>query len=412
MKNEMAIVAEGVSKKFCRSLKRSLFYGMQDTVRNMLGFTPELATLRRAEFWALQDVNFELKAGECLGVIGQNGSGKSTLLRLLNGIFPPTAGRIEIRGRIGALIAVGAGFHPNMTGRENIFMNGTILGMTKKEINRKLEDIIDFADIGEFIDAPVSTYSSGMYVRLGFSVAVHSLPAIILADEVLAVGDLAFMTKAYRKMMNYKQNGGSIMLVSHNLQLVRNASQRAIWLKDGKVERSGDANDVCDQYELEIAKKNQREITSEPEANSKPAIRGVGVSKVELINGSGEICSEIVSGERFLARIHCFSKKRIKKPVFFLTIFSMERIVAISNCSSFDGYNFGPLNGKWYVDFEVQSMNLKPGLYTCGVVISDELPANTLFWSENQHSFVVKPNGVTTYGLFNPFPKWSLNAIR
>jgi lipopolysaccharide transport system ATP-binding protein len=190
--SDTLIKVEGLHKKFCQSLKRSMFYGTIDATKSMLGLPIKNADLRKKEFWALQDINFELKQGEKVGVLGANGSGKSTLLRLLNGVFPPDVGKITLNGRIGALIAVGAGFHPHMTGRENIYLNGTILGMTRKEIEKKFNEIVDFAEIGDFIDSPVATYSSGMTVRLGFSIAVHGKVEIMLVDEILAVGDLAF----------------------------------------------------------------------------------------------------------------------------------------------------------------------------------------------------------------------------
>ena len=192
MTNDTVIKVENVSKKYCRSLKHTMMYGMQDIARNSIGLKSCSDTLREGEFWALNDVSFEVKKGETLGIVGANGSGKSTLLKLLNGIFMPDKGRIEINGRVGALIEVGAGFHPMLTGRENIYVNGAILGMSKKEIDKKFDEIVDFADIGDFIDSPVKHYSSGMYVRLGFAIASHADLDILMVDEVLAVGDFRF----------------------------------------------------------------------------------------------------------------------------------------------------------------------------------------------------------------------------
>ncbi|MBE9531297.1 MAG: ABC transporter ATP-binding protein, partial [Proteobacteria bacterium] len=194
---EVVISIKNLSKKFCTHLKRSMAYGIIDLSKNLVGIKPNTEELRRDEFWALDNMNFELKRGEVLGLIGLNGCGKTTLLRLLTGIFPPDKGEITIKGRVGALIAVGAGFHPHMTGRENIYLNGTILGMSAKELDACFDDIIEFAEIGDFIEAPVSTYSSGMRVRLGFAIAIHINPDILLIDEVLAVGDLNFSIKCF-----------------------------------------------------------------------------------------------------------------------------------------------------------------------------------------------------------------------
>src|SRR5436309_15013626 len=187
MRSDVLIRAEGVCKKFCVDLKKSLWYGVQDTVKDLFGSANSTASLRPHEFWALNDISFEVRRGECLGLIGHNGAGKTTLLKMLSGLIKPDGGRIEMRGKVGALIALGAGFNPILTGRENIYVNATILGLKKREIDEKLEEIIDFADIGDFIDTPVQSYSSGMQVRLGFAIATAIEPEVLLLDEVLAV---------------------------------------------------------------------------------------------------------------------------------------------------------------------------------------------------------------------------------
>jgi len=192
MQNDVIVEVDHLSKKYCKSLRRSMRYGIEDIGRNLLGLRSRSGVLREGEFWALNNISFQIKKGEVVGIIGPNGSGKTTLLKLLNGIFWPDQGKITVCGKIGVLIELGAGFHPSLTGRENIYINAAILGMTKDEVNEKFDSIIDFADIGDFIDTPVKHYSSGMFVRLGFAVAVHSDPDILLIDEVLAVGDVQF----------------------------------------------------------------------------------------------------------------------------------------------------------------------------------------------------------------------------
>ena len=294
----MVVCMDEVSKSFCRSLRRSMYYGMSDMFKNMLGIEPNQTKLRQGEFWALKNINLTLKKGECVGIIGQNGSGKSTLLRLINGIFPPTAGRIQTRGRIGALIAVGAGFHPQMTGRENIYLNGTIIGMKKHEIKKKFDTIVDFADIGDFIDSPVSTYSSGMYIRLGFAIAVNSAPNILLADEVLAVGDLPFALKSYRAISQFRQNGGSILLVSHGLQLIRNSCQRVYWLENGLVYKEGGVNEVCDAYETKIMRNDASRLAAEHQTmgsrtNTDPTAQ---IKHVDFLDENGRSTIEFQTG--------------------------------------------------------------------------------------------------------------------
>ncbi len=237
---DLVLRVEHLYKKFCRSLKHSMYYGVSDSVRSMVGLRFGTERLRTNEFWALDDVSFALRRGETLGVIGANGSGKSTLLRLITGIYPPDSGRIILKGRIGALIAVGAGFHPHMTGRENIYLNGTILGMTRRQINERLDEIIDFADIEEFLQAPVSTYSSGMRVRLGFAIAIHSDPDILLIDEILAVGDVGFQLKCFDKIGALRKRGIATLLVSHNLQHISMFCKNVLLLDHGRVEYCGD----------------------------------------------------------------------------------------------------------------------------------------------------------------------------
>jgi ABC-type polysaccharide/polyol phosphate transport system ATPase subunit len=246
--SDTVIQVSGLYKKFTRSLKRSIAYGTVDLAKSFVGLPVNTDNLRKGEFWALEDINFSLNRGDSLGVVGSNGSGKSTLLRLLTGIFPPDRGEITIKGRVGALIAVGAGFHPHMTGRENVYLNGTILGMSRAEINSKFSEIVEFADIGEFIDAPVSTYSSGMRVRLGFAIAVKIRPEILLVDEVLAVGDQRFRYKARKEMDVLLNSGSTVIFISHNIHEVVGITQSAIWLEGGKIKSYGKSADICQQY--------------------------------------------------------------------------------------------------------------------------------------------------------------------
>jgi ABC-type polysaccharide/polyol phosphate transport system ATPase subunit len=225
---EPLIEASGLSKKFCRSLKRSLWYGMRDLGAEVLGRSAARGTLRTGEFWTIRDLSFELHPGETLGLIGPNGAGKTTLLRVLNGLIKPDEGRVTVRGRMQALIALGAGFNPILTGRENIYVNASILGMSKAEADRRLDSIVEFAGIPEFIDSPVQSYSSGMTVRLGFAVAAHLEPDILLVDEVLAVGDEGFQTKCLNKIGELKVNGTAIILVSHNMHTISTYSNRVL----------------------------------------------------------------------------------------------------------------------------------------------------------------------------------------
>jgi len=229
--NEVLVKVEHLSKKFCKDLKTSLWYGVKDLYANVRGNKNE-RTLRPEEFWAVKDISFELRRGECLGLIGHNGAGKSTLLKILNGLINPDEGKVTIKGRVGALIELGAGFNPILSGRENIYNNGAILGFTKKEIDSKAEEIIDFAEIREFIDMPVQNYSSGMKVRLGFAVAAQMEPDVLIIDEVLAVGDLGFVLKCFKTIDTILPNT-AIVFVSHSMPMVSRICSQIILMENG-----------------------------------------------------------------------------------------------------------------------------------------------------------------------------------
>ena len=220
--------------------------GMVQRIRHPL--SPNTETTALEEFWALKDINIEIKQGEKVGIIGRNGAGKSTLLKILSRITEPTTGKFTIKGRIASLLEVGTGFHPELTGRENIYLNGAVLGMTRKEIKKKFDEIVDFAGVEKFLDTPVKRFSSGMYVRLAFAVAAHLEPEVLLIDEVLAVGDAEFQKKCLGKMDEVSKQGRTILFVSHNFEAVKNLCSKAILLKDGRIEKSGYPNEVIRHY--------------------------------------------------------------------------------------------------------------------------------------------------------------------
>ncbi|MGL4420617.1 MAG: ABC transporter ATP-binding protein [Gemmataceae bacterium] len=251
-------------------------------------------------YWALRDVSFEVMPGEVVGIVGRNGAGKSTLLKLLSRITEPTRGRIEIRGRMGSLLEVGTGFHPELTGRENIFMNGSILGMSRREIRAKFDQIVEFAEIGKFLDTPVKRYSSGMYVRLAFAVAAHLEPEILVIDEVLAVGDAAFQKKCIDRMTELARSGRTILFVSHNMQLIPRLCQRAVMLEKGKVVRVGDAGSVTQDY-------MDRLLADTKAGNLRDKARtGDGRAKfvqVNLVDDKGTPLTQFTSGNDLVVRV-------------------------------------------------------------------------------------------------------------
>lgn len=290
--DEPLVKVEGVSKKFCLSLKKSLWYGLCDMGRELTGRrhgsvrpitdtphpelgsanqeqstrNPELSGLRPKEFWAVHDVGFELKRGESLGLIGHNGAGKTTLLKMLNGLIKPDAGRIEMRGRVGALIALGAGFNPILTGRENIYVNASVLGLTKRETDAKIDEIIDFAEIGDFMETPVQNYSSGMAVRLGFAVAASLNPDVLLLDEVLAVGDMGFQAKCFNRLGEMRRKGIAFILVSHNMHHITRYCEKVLYLKHGAIAHVGETAAGIEAFEADMQPKASARPGGDPGA--------------------------------------------------------------------------------------------------------------------------------------------------
>lgn len=359
--SDTVIKVEGLYKKFCTGLRRSMFYGTWDSAKSMFGLAPS-DRLRKGEFWALQDINLEIKRGERVGFIGANGSGKTTLLRLLTGIYPPDRGTITIKGRVGALLAVGAGFHPHMTGRENIYLNGTILGMKKREIDKKLEEIVDFAEIEEFIDAPVSTYSSGMRVRLGFSVAAHIEPEILFIDEILAVGDMGFQNKCEKKLIKYEKDGGTFVLVSHNSRAIKNACNKAFLLEKGKVEAQGDVASVFNKYEAATYEKEYQSLSTvgrDQKALSYDS--SFQINSTVFRGANGYIKDKFDLGEEFHIEINFSSKREIYKPVINLEIFDIREQIFFKKI---ERERFEKLEeGETTIRCSIKSINFQVGLY-------------------------------------------------
>ena len=359
---ELLVKVEGVSKKFCLSLKKSLWYGLKDMGNELLGRRHGgYGTLRPKEFWAVNDVSFELRRGECLGLIGRNGAGKTTLLKMLNGLIKPDAGRIEMRGRVGALIALGAGFNPILTGRENIYVNGSVLGLSKKEIDAKLDDIIDFAEIGEFIDTPVQNYSSGMAVRLGFAVASSLDPDILLVDEVLAVGDLGFRYKCFRRISELMDRA-AVIFVSHDMASVARLSHRTMLMGQGRIQMySDDCPAVIQQYNSLFTSNSLTEAGSGE----------VDVSDIHIIPGSRDSNgNEFQYGES--AVVEFTALFRSEEPVATVTINILDQSGSqVAQCMSMrQGFLVQNQKEPQRVRMTLPQLPLNPGSYSLWVIMA------------------------------------------
>jgi len=302
--NDVLVRVHDVGKIFCRDLRKSLMYGVGDAVHELMPFACGRKTdadgqiiLRPGEFWANKGISFEVRRGECLGLIGRNGAGKTTLLRMLNGLIKPDSGFIEARGRVGAIIALGAGFNPVLTGRENVYVNGSLLGLSKKEIDDRIDDIIEFAEIGDFIDAPVQSYSSGMNVRLGFAVATAMEPDILILDEVLAVGDGSFRSKCLKRIGKISRNS-AILFVSHDMGHVSRICNKVLYLEKGRPAFFGDKKEGLDKYHQMTSEEGV--VASPPELHHSIEFFVVSATHGLLAASTGgplEIGFEIVSRE-------------------------------------------------------------------------------------------------------------------
>ncbi len=389
MGNEVVVKVANASKKFSRTLRHVMLYGGMDIARNALGMSAHPEKLRDGEFWAVDDVSFELERGETLGVVGSNGSGKTTLLKLINGIFMPDKGRLELKGRIGALIELGAGFHPMLTGRENIYINGTILGLNKKEIDEKFDEIVEFSELEEFLDAPVRSYSSGMFAKLGFSVAVHVDPDILLVDEVLSVGDIRFQNASYQKITEIKDKATTVF-VSHNLGAVSVLCDRVIWLDHGRIRMFGDTQEVIGQY----SKSSMLELLESGREKQDENVTFSGdimVLGVDTTDAQGNVKEIFGYGEDLVIRCHYKADKPLGKPFFQFDIRSPKSGVVFGSSMIADGFDRREISeGAGTVACHFKGLPLQAGLYAIDVNIRPELGLGKLFRQLTAASFNVE----------------------
>jgi ABC-type polysaccharide/polyol phosphate transport system ATPase subunit len=401
MDNDVTVNVENISKKYCKSLKKSMYYGVKDIGRNMFGLSSHSECLRKSEFWAVDNVSFELKKGETLGFLGPNGSGKTTILKMLNGIFWPDKGKITEKGRVGALIEVGAGFHPLLTGRENIYINAAILGMTKKQVDEKFDDIVEFADIGDFIDVPVKSYSSGMFVRLGFAVAVHCEPEILLIDEVLAVGDRDFQIKCFRKIHELKKNEDmSMVLVSHNEYAMREYAQNCLVLDHGKPLFYGESEDAISYYVNKVVK--EREVAVDYERN---VDRGI-IKSLVLRNGTNEIVDRVLTGDKIVIDFEYATDKKIRNPIFGISFYNGNGLFA-GFWNSYEKVRLPDIDGKGIVRVTVDRFDFPVDNYRIAVVVCEDEESNVVEWKDVEQKLTVeRPND--TRGFLKLPNKWEV----
>ncbi|MBD6617962.1 ABC transporter ATP-binding protein [Komarekiella sp. 'clone 1'] len=372
---EIVIAVDNVSKKFCRDLKRSLFYGVQDIATELTGGIRKSDTLRPKEFWALKDVSFQIRRGEAIGLVGSNGAGKSTLLRIISGLIKPDTGSVKVNGRVAPLIALGAGFNPILTGRENIYANMSILGLPTKEIKKRFEDVIDFAEISDAIDSPVQTYSSGMAARLGFACAVHIEPDILLIDEVLAVGDIKFRMKCYKRLAKLRENGTAFVLVSHNPHSILNVCDSAIYLAKGKLITSGETEVVFRKYEEDLSLGGTETSLGAMYLAEKPESASLGLDILSLYfkDEQGNIIAAPLCGEPAYLCVECKVLQKIDNAILGIKISALsgenERVLHLTSAS--DNVALKILPGKVEIQMQMPYCGLVPGLYNAKIYVKE-----------------------------------------
>ena len=433
----LAIEATDVTKIYRRYGRRRHFATLKSAL-----LTGSLMRDLRAEesFAAVDNVSFSVRAGTTFGVVGRNGSGKSTMLKLVAGITKPTRGSVSVTGRISALIELGAGFHPEISGRENIFINAVMLGLSKREIMRRFDEIVEFAEVRDFIDAPVKTYSSGMYVRLGFAVAIHVDPDVLLVDEVLAVGDQSFTHKCLDKFAEFKRQGKTILLVTHSLDLVERFCDEALWLDAGRVGATGDPRRVVAAYITDVARSEERQLAAGDAKAREEAVRSeqapapaeaqeeqpaeapegppdmfkasegrwgsreAEITGVEIAGEDGIPGHVFRSGDRVSVRIRFAAREAVSDFVFGIGLFNAEGVCCYGTNTEVEGFEAERLEGEGEAVFTIEHLDLVDGTYKVDVAIHrrDGYPYD---YHRLLYSFRVK-SPAKDVGIYRPHHSW------
>lgn len=402
-----AIEFTNVWKKFKKGEK---FNSLRDAIPNFFKKKDPDKKLEDKEFWAVKDVSFNIEKGGVIGIMGPNGAGKSTILKLLSRIIVPNKGSMNIKGRLSALIEVTAGFHPELTGRENVYLNATILGMRKKEIDAKFDDIVEFSGVREFIDTPVKRYSSGMYSRLGFSVAAHMDPEVLLVDEVLAVGDMAFRAKCAQKIRELLQGGATIVLVSHQLDMIQSLCRRVLLLQNGQVIRDGNVEEVIPHYQNIVNKESENALRQKMTAVSKRVQVDthslVDITEVSLSSGESGNKEKIEVGETVEVTLDYETSEAIEDPIFNLSIVRGDGVLCCSSRTDREGVKVGTIDGKGKVRINLGKMLLAPGVYMLKLSVWDKELIHA-YTARNQDVLRVETDkSRQTEAVFLPEIKW------
>lgn len=363
------------------------------------------------EFWPLRDVSLTVQPGDCIGVIGPNGSGKSTLLKLITGILPPTSGDLVVRGRVSSLLELGAGFHPDLTGRENIYLNGSIYGLDRAAMDARLDDIIAYAGLGDFIDTPVKHYSSGMFVRLGFAVAIHTEPDLLLVDEVLAVGDAVFQHRCMESIYTLRRQNKTLILVSHDLKTIQTLCNRAIWIDDGLIAAEGAPNDVVMAYLQHVAAEEEDAGLASRQARLGEGMRwGTGdveITQVELCDGDGIPRPGFVTGQPLRIRIHYRCHEPVENPVFGFAVTHESGTHLFGPNTRFAGLDLNLAVAEGVIDYMIPALTLLEGRYNLSVAVVNAADTITYDYHDRVYSLRVTHSPLRAgYGMVDLQGSW------
>ncbi|MBI3958759.1 MAG: ABC transporter ATP-binding protein [Chloroflexi bacterium] len=431
----------GVSVRFQNVSKRFVLYTgrsrtLQEQVQDLFLQSRNRVLPPKKDFWALQDVSFDIEQGHTVGLVGSNGSGKSTALKLIARILEPSSGSVQVNGRVSALLELGAGFHPDLTGRENIYLNGSLMGIQRKRLKQVFDEIVEFSELEQFIDMPVKHYSSGMYTRLAFAVSIHVDPEILLVDEVLAVGDGAFQRKCMESIGELRRSGVTILLVSHDLETVARLCHTAVWLDKGEVHAIGEGRLVINDYIAHINEQQQallartqkqrgesQQTDDESEQNESaadvveetievvPPKDGV-ITQIETLDADGNTVKSILSGSALHIRVHYAAHRRIETPVFGLALHRDDGVHITGPNTQSGGYPIDAIEGEGFVDYFLTSVPLTAGRFYVSASLVDQACTYFYDYRDQAHSFVVQPRSVwDQLGVVKFDGQWRLTAV-
>jgi len=387
--SQPAIRLQKVSKRFAFT---------PDTPQSVLESLISVVSRRRAQaqdLWAVRDVSFEVQPGQCVGLIGRNGSGKSSLLKLIARIIQPTSGQIEVRGRVSALLELGAGFHPDLTGRENIYLNASVLGLSQPETAALFDDIVAFSELGSFIDMPVKHYSSGMYMRLGFSVAIHVRPDILIVDEILAVGDQSFQAKCIDRIVEMKREGVTILFISHDLSTIGNLCSEVVWLEQGRMVQTGPTDHILAQYRDHLFQRVGQQLNIENEAGGyrRWGTRQIEITGVRLLNEADEETTIFHTGDSLRVEIAYTAHEPIVEPEFGLALYRHDGLHLNGPNTRVGGLEMGVVEGSGVVSYTIERLPFLPGRYQLTAAIHDGKRPLAYDFHEEAYAFRVIEGG-------------------